>query len=235
VFDPKEEYAELKHIEEHKAAVIGAKFLNYDHTDIKLVSADAKGTIISRVIDENMNFSESTRKELSKAKIFSLTKSENHIILGLDKKVQVTSVKSDNNIVIKKSGLTSSSDREYIKLETDSESLYCIACSKKKRDISFFDIKTGNTTLNFTCGEIITALKYSPNYKFLLGTTTMGCIFIWKVPQNIEREIMFKLNQKSLRITETPKIDSHESKQDDFSEYASASAEKERKIWKNDS
>lgn len=175
VFDPKEEYAELKHIEEHKSAVVGVKFLNDEHqTGIKLVSADAKGTIISRLIDEEMNFSESSKRELPKAKVFSLTKSENHIILGLDKKVQVTSIKSNNSIVIRKSGLASNSDREYIKLEADSEALYCVACSKKKRDISFFDIKTGNTTLNFTCGEIITALKYSPNYKFLLGTTTMG-------------------------------------------------------------
>lgn len=54
------------------------------------------------------------------------------------------------------------------------------------------------------------------------------------MPQNIEREIMFKLNQKSLRITETPKAAPPQFKQDDFSEYASASAEKERKVWKND-
>jgi len=98
------------------------------------------------------------------------------------------------------------------------------------------DVKTGNSCLNFSCGEVITAIKYSPNYKFLIGTTSLGCMFIWKVPSNIEREIMFKSNQKALRITETPRAGtSSEIKAEGFEQLANASIDKERKAWNNES
>ena len=38
----------------------------------------------------------------------------------------------------------------------------------------------------------------------MITTTVSGCILIWKVPNNIEREINFKSSQKELRLSETP-------------------------------
>ena len=96
-------------------------------------------------------------------------------------------------------------------------------------------MKTGTVVHTFSCGEVITGLKFSPNYKFLLTSTNTGWIYIWSVPSNIEREIMFKSNQKSLRITETPKYNANIDKSESFTVLTEKnSAEKEeRKAWEH--
>jgi WD40 repeat protein len=236
IYDAKNDYLDIKQIEDHKSAVIGVKFLLDDNDpDVQIVSADAKGTVSIRSMDEEIQLTEPIQRELTGNKIYSITTSESTVILGTEKKVQMAQVRNNNTLVLKKSATPATpTTREFIKMEADEVGLYCIACSKKKRDMSYIDIKAGTISQTFSCGEIITGVKYSPNYKYLITTTGTGCIFIWKVPPNIEREIMFKSNQKALRISETPKA-KISSKSDGFAQYAMASLEKEdRKGWGKD-
>lgn len=43
----------------------------------------------------------------------------------------------------------------------------------KKRDINYIDIKTGSVTQSFT-GDAVTAIKYSPDYKYLITSSNNG-------------------------------------------------------------
>lgn len=235
IFDAKENYEEVKVLKCHESAVIGWKYIEDEKdSDLKLISADAKGNLRTVSIDEDCKFSEPVKKTLHKNKIFSITTSEESIILGMEKKLQLAQVRTDNSIICEKDLAPKATyTREYIKLETDDVSLYVVAWSKKKRDVNFIEMKTGTVVHSFSWGEVITGLKYSPNYKFLLTSTNTGWVYIWRVPSNIEREIMFKSNQKALRITETPRANKIVSKLDGFAMFAQNSSDEkeERKAW----
>lgn len=126
LFDAKENYEEIKSIHDHDSAVIGIKFVEDEKDpDIKLVSADAKGKVSIRSIDEELNMTEPNQRVLTGNKIFSITSSESNVVLGMEKKLQVGQICVDNNLALKKSvAPTSTSSREYIKMEADDVSLY---------------------------------------------------------------------------------------------------------------
>lgn len=125
IFDPKDQFKELRHIEDHKSAVVGVRFIQdtYD-SDIKIVSAEAKGTISVRSLDDDLNLTLPTQRELKDNKIYCLGNNDTNIILGLDKKVQIGQLRTNNSVVLKKSALPSSKDKEFIKIEADDVGLY---------------------------------------------------------------------------------------------------------------
>ena len=237
IFDSINNFEEIRHIQDHKTAVISAQFMWDDNdSDLKIISADWKGSVNVRSMDEDLNLTEPTQKEFSGCKIFSMAVNENCFLLGWDKKVCICETRKNNSVVLKKSVLasTGTQEREYIKMETDNVSLYGIACSMKKRSLTIFDIKTGNTTLSINTGDAVTALKYTHNFKYLISSSNNGCIFIYKVPSNIEKEIMFKTTQKSLRITETPKPRAM-TENEGFTQYVMETSDKDdRKAWGSD-
>lgn len=126
-------------------------------------------------MDEELTFSTQKKKTISGSKIYSMTTNEESVIVGTDKKLQTAVCNSDSSITLEKDlAPKGSTAKEYIKLETDDVSLYLIACSKKKRDISFIDMRTGSVIHTFSCGEVITGIKYSPDYRFLITSTNTG-------------------------------------------------------------
>jgi hypothetical protein len=116
----------VKHIQDHSSAVIGIKFIDdTNSSEIRLVSADTKGVISVRSIDEELQLTEPIKKDMTGNKVYCMINSENNIFLGMDKKVQISQLKSNNSIISKKSGgAVSASVREYIKMEADEVSLY---------------------------------------------------------------------------------------------------------------
>jgi len=152
IYDAKNDYLDIKQIEDHKSAVIGVKFLVDDNDpDIQLVSADAKGTVSIRSMDEELQLTEPTQRELAGSKIYSIATCENTVILGTDKKVQMAQLRNNNSVVLKKSCTPATANtREFIKIEADDVGLYCIACSKKKREMSLCDIKAGTISQTFS-------------------------------------------------------------------------------------
>jgi hypothetical protein len=164
-----------------------------------------------------------------------MTTSDTCILLGLDRKVQIGQLRSNNTYVLKKSSMAQPPKiKEFIKLDADNVGMYAVASCKKKRDIHFIELATGNVVQSIQIGEIITAAKFSPCYKFLITSSASGCIMIFKVPNNVEREIMFKSNQKTLRITETPKagVDKNsDGFSDSISDEPVEQAETLRKAW----
>ncbi|CAI2378057.1 unnamed protein product [Moneuplotes crassus] len=206
ILDGQQVYDEIKSFEYHKSPVVGLEVL-YDKRsdDLKIVSADTKGTIQTVSVDENLEVSKNKKKNLSSTKIYSMISKEDTIMIGTDNKLQVLTCREDRTVSLDHNVAPKSTlPKEYIKLETDEVSLYLVACSKKKRDINFIELKTGNVVHSFTCGEVITGIKYSPDYKFLITSTSTGCIYIWNVPSHIEAAIKFKRGQSSINLTENP-------------------------------
>ena len=132
IFDTKENYEEIKVLKDHESAVVGLKYIEGGvNSELKLLSADAKGTLSTVSIDENFKISEAKKTNLHKNKIFSIASSEENIIIGMEKKLQFGKIKNDNSIIWGKDLVPKAAHpREYIKLETDEVSLYVVACSK---------------------------------------------------------------------------------------------------------
>ena len=88
IYDSLNNFDEIRHIKDHKTAVVSARFMTDDtDTDLKIVSADWKGTINVRSIDEELHLTEPTQKEFPGWKVFSMAVNEGWFLLGCDKKV----------------------------------------------------------------------------------------------------------------------------------------------------
>ncbi|KAL3660080.1 hypothetical protein V7S43_015002 [Phytophthora oleae] len=73
---------------------------------------------------------------------------------------------------------------------------YCIAMSgsSAERTIHVMDMKTGDTLATGTGhGEAITALKFTPDCRRLLSASSDGCIFVWRLGDDIQTEIKARL------------------------------------------
>lgn len=102
LFEFKKEFEEIKHIKDHDSAVVSIKFMTEDHeSDLKLISADAKGTVIVRSIDEDLNITEPVRRDMPGSKIYCMAANESNLIIGMDKKVQMAQIRSNNSLVLK--------------------------------------------------------------------------------------------------------------------------------------
>lgn len=83
IFDSINNFEEIRHIQDHKTAVISAQFLCDDtDSDLKIVSADCKGSVNVRSMDEDLNLTEPTQKEFAGCKIFSMAVNESCFMLG---------------------------------------------------------------------------------------------------------------------------------------------------------
>lgn len=121
ILDAQSDYDEILHIQDHSSAVIGVKLVEEDKdTNIHIVSADVKGNLNVRALDEELKLTEPSIRDFPGNKIFSIGKTENNIVLGMDKKVQVVQVNSNNSLSLTKHTRPSSAvERDYIKLEND--------------------------------------------------------------------------------------------------------------------
>lgn len=74
-----------------------------------------------------------------------MASSDTNLLLGLDRKIQIGTLRTNNTLILKKSAMgTPNKIKEFIKLDADNVGLYAVASSKKRRDLSFIEIGTGN-------------------------------------------------------------------------------------------
>ncbi|KAF4146403.1 WD domain G-beta repeat domain-containing protein [Phytophthora infestans] len=82
---------------------------------------------------------------------------------------------------------------------------YCVAMSGSmaEKTIHVIDMKTGDTLATGTGhSEAITALKFTPDCRRLLSASSDGCVFVWRLADDIQTEIKAKLP----RVTEAQRL-----------------------------
>ncbi|KAJ8569325.1 hypothetical protein ON010_g5936 [Phytophthora cinnamomi] len=73
---------------------------------------------------------------------------------------------------------------------------YCVAMSGSQADktIHVVDMATGDTLATCTGhGEAVTTLKFTPDCRRLLSASSDGCIFVWRLADDIQTEIKARL------------------------------------------
>ena len=69
------------------------------------------------------------------------------------------------------------------------------ATSSTDRQISLFESGTGKLLCKAQCGEITTGMSFSQNGKHLITTSSLGVIYIWKLPDAVT-QLLDKYKEK---------------------------------------
>jgi len=72
------------------------------------------------------------------------------------------------------------------------------ATSSTDRQISLFESGTGKLLCKAQCGEITTGMCFSQNGKHLISTSSLGVIYIWKLP-DVVTQLLIKYKEKTNR------------------------------------
>jgi WD40 repeat protein len=56
--------------------------------------------------------------------------------------------------------------------------------------VSIFETYSGKLLCKATCGEITTGMCFSQNGKHLITTSSIGVIYIWKLPENVSSKLV---------------------------------------------
>jgi WD40 repeat protein len=183
----------LSTLESHSAAVTavslscdGRALLSCGEDDAVSVSGiDAKGDVIS-----------SNRVLLAGGKVFDamLLPDNDTVLASCNTKLEIMSASTGQH---KQTHLIG--EQHHIAV---CPANYCVAMSGSlaERTIHVVDITTGETLATGTGhGEVVTALAFTPDCRRLLSASSDGCVFVWRLGDDIQAEIKTRLP----RVTET--------------------------------
>ena len=143
IYDTKNNYNLANIIDDHESTVIGLNFVS-KLNNLSLCSIDCKSNIILRPILPDGSVGEASIKSLPPKTTMSGVMKGNTVAVGTDTKIQLGELKSKDFWSFNKSVFgNSSTSKDFIALEMDEGGVYLLASSKKNKDISVIDIKSG--------------------------------------------------------------------------------------------
>lgn len=93
-----------------------------------------------------------------------------------------------------------SGSQDQIKVLVDNYGSIVVASSSDKQ-VTLYEAATGNAICKTSCGEITTAMCLSTNLKHLITATAEGILFIWKIPDALQKALQrvsqeYKMKEK---------------------------------------
>ena len=126
----------------------------------------------------------------------------NIAVVGQEKKIQFWSLedcKLKNVIETKEEDKNSGKaiGLDNLRVTVDGSGSY-VAVSNSDKVVRIRDFASGNIVAKASCGDITTSLCFAMNSKQLITVTAKGCIYIWKLSQEIKSNIEKKKQQLGL-------------------------------------
>ncbi|CAG2170479.1 unnamed protein product [Oppiella nova] len=190
IFDVKQQYSFVQTMDDHSSSITAVKFVrNNDHKSLQMISCGADKSII---------FRKGTEANVDVEQNYALTACQ-------DRMIRVYDVKSGKNTTNFKG--SQGDDGTLIKIALDPSGQF-IATSCTDKSLYIYDYQTGEC-LAATSGhsELVTGLKFSQNGKNLISVSGDGCVFIWKLPNEMVNSIASKLGLPVVPLVESPKIE----------------------------
>ena len=75
--------------------------------------------------------------------------------------------------------------------------------STTDKQLAIFDCQSGKLLCKAQCGELTTGLIFSENGRHLITTSSLGVIYVWKLPEEVTKLLAKK---KSLAVSDMPPI-----------------------------
>ncbi|POM58971.1 Hypothetical protein PHPALM_36315 [Phytophthora palmivora] len=195
LYDCQKRHTVLSTLESHSAAVINVSLSRDGKT---LLSCGADDVVSLSEIDVNGKVIESKVLSFSGGKVFDmvLLPDNDTVVASHSNKLEVVSAKTGKQQQTHLVG-----EQHHVAI---CPANHCVALSGSlaERTIHVVDIVTGDTIATGTGhSEAVTALKFTPDCRRLLSASSDGCIFVWRLADDIQAEIKAKLP----RVSESPR------------------------------
>ena len=212
IFDVRQQYSFVQTMDDHSSSITAVKFVgNKSNKTLQMISCGADKSLIFRKGVENNGQSFNFLREhhvVGKTTLYDMEVDvdENHVLTACqDRMIRVYDVITGKNTSNFKG--SQGDDGTLIKIALDPSGAF-IATSCTDKSLYIYDYQSGEC-LAATSGhsELVTGLKFSENGKNLISVSGDGCIFIWKLPNEMINAIASKLGLPSTPLMESPKTE----------------------------
>ncbi|RLN89069.1 hypothetical protein BBJ28_00004887 [Nothophytophthora sp. Chile5] len=187
VYDCGKGHAVLSTLESHSAAVTAVAFTRNGK---KLLSCGADKNVAISDINPEAKLMRSRLVPVAGGKVFDmvLASDSDSIVTACGNKLDIFSANTGKQIKTLHVG-----EQHHIAL-CPANCCVAMSGSLSERMVHVVDIVTGETLATGTGhGEAITAIKFTPDCRRLLSASGDGCIFVWRLSEEIQSEIKAKL------------------------------------------
>ena len=204
IFDVNQQYSFLQTMDDHSSSITAVKFVCGQSKKLQMISCGADKSLIFRKGvegDEGFNFMRE-HHVVGKTTLYDMEvdlEQKNILTACQDRMVRIYDVSTGKNTMSFKG--SQGDEGTLIKVALDPSGTFA-ATSCTDKSLYLYDYQTGES-LATTCGhaELVTGLKFSENGKNLISASGDGCIFIWRLPNEMVNVITEKLGLPSVPIT----------------------------------
>lgn len=192
VYDCSKDHSILSTLDNHSGAVTS---LQFTRDGKKLLSCGADKNIVFSEVRSDGKVSRYNSVPFAGGKIFDMTVTSDSefLVTSCNNRLDIHSISSCKQVKSHHVG-------EQHRIDVCPAN-FCIAMSGSLSDktIHIVDLATGETLADATGhGEAITAVKFTPDCRRLVSTSSDGCIFVWRLSEEIQNAIKSRLP----RVTE---------------------------------
>ncbi|GMF12002.1 unnamed protein product [Phytophthora lilii] len=187
LYDCQKGHTVLSTLESHSASVATVALSRDGNT---VLSCGADNAVSLSGIDSKGEAINSRLLPLSGGKVFGveILCDSDSVVATCNNQLEIFSVSSENQRILHTVG-----EQHHIAV---CPANYCVAMSGSlaERTIHVVDMITGETLATGTGhGDVITALRFTPDCRRLLSASNDGCIFVWRLADDIQTEIKARL------------------------------------------
>lgn len=192
VYDCNKGHTVLSTLDNHSAAVTS---LQFTRDGKKLLSCGADKTIVFSEVRPDGKVSRYNSLPFTGGKIFdmAMTSDDEYLVTSCNNRLDIHGISSCKHIKTHHVG-------EQHRIDICPAN-FCVAMSGSLSDktIHVVDLSTGETLADATGhGEAITAVKFTPDCRRLISASSDGCVFVWRLSEEIQHAIKSRLP----RVTE---------------------------------
>ena len=199
VYDSTNDYEPVQIIEQHQGTVTSVRFVEEPAGEpdgqprINLFSGGADKQLLKHSLGHGKRLQDHEPFELAareqfKNKIFSMdvARSSDLVLTGHDKNLTLSSARTLEKIWQKRPDPNRKVAPDHLKVMLD-EHGEVAATSCTDRQLMLFEAGTGKLLCKAQCGEITTGMCYTDNFKHLVTTSSLGVIYIWRLPEAVHK------------------------------------------------
>jgi WD40 repeat protein len=192
-------YSLVSTIDDHSSTVSDVKFVRVTGQE-RLVSCGHEKNLVFRTVKPTgtLRYAQRTLKP-NKCYSLAIHPLENQIVTGEDKAVKVWDIEQAKVLrnydeIIERSARSQADSNTKVILDASG---LLVAAANADRVVRLIDFNSGRVISKMSVGEVSTSMAFSPNGKKLLTTTSDGCIFIWKLSEELTQAIQKRLSRKT--------------------------------------
>lgn len=187
VYDCTKDYAVTSTLENHSGAVMTLKFAS---DGSKLLSGGADKTVVFSDVSASGKVTRVNSVPFSGGKIFDfdITSDRKAVVAACNNRLDMLALSSCKHLKSHHVG-----EQHHIDV---SPANFCVAVSGSLSDktIHVIDLESGETLASATGhGEAITSVRFTPDCRRLLSSSNDGCIFVWRLAEDIQSAIKSRL------------------------------------------